>query len=112
VSFSLLRFRRNSVDWNDRDKAEEWRKAWAAYANGALRLAGVLTEDNELDHRSYERQGKEQIPTIHLGVAATQMARKGIRTERGDMNREIEISNKNLRQLRARINHLKDSKTG
>jgi hypothetical protein len=36
------------------------------------------------------------------------MERKGIRTERGDMNREIEISNKKLRQLRARINHLKD----
>jgi hypothetical protein len=71
-------------------------------------MAGVLTEDNTLDHRSYERQGKEQIPTVHLGVAATQMERKGIRTERGDMNRKIEISNKKLRQLRARINHLKD----
>jgi hypothetical protein len=98
----------NAVDWNDRTKAEDWRQAWAAYANNALRMAGKLTEDNVLDHRSYERQGKEQIPTVHLGVAATQMERKGIRTERGDINREIEISNKKLLQLRARINKLND----
>jgi hypothetical protein len=97
-----------AVDWNDRTKAEDWRWAWAAYANGALRMAGVLTEDNALDHRSYERQGKEQIPTVHLGVAATQMEHKGIRTERGNLNREIEISNKKLLQLRARINKLND----
>jgi hypothetical protein len=61
-----------------RGKAEQWRRVWTAYANGALRLAGVLTEDNALDHRSYERPGKEQIPTIHLGVAASQMEKKGI----------------------------------
>jgi hypothetical protein len=36
------------------------------------------------------------------------MERRGIRTERGNINREIEISNKQLRQLKARINHLKD----
>jgi hypothetical protein len=98
----------NTTDWSDRDKAEEWRAAWAAYANGALRMAGVLTEDNILDHRSYARQGKEQIPTVHMGVAATQMERKGIRTERGNKNREIEVTNARLRQLRARLDKLKE----
>jgi hypothetical protein len=96
----------NTVDWNDRDKAEEWRRAWAAYANGALRIAGVQNEDNILDHRSYERQGIDQIPTVHLGVAANQMEKRGIRTERGDINRAIEISNAELRQIRARIKKL------
>jgi hypothetical protein len=61
-----------------------------------------------IDHRSYERQGIEQIPTIDLGVAAAQMERKGIRTERGNINREIELTNKQIRQLRARLNHIKD----
>jgi hypothetical protein len=98
----------NTVDWNDRDKAEQWRRAWAAYANGALRMAGLLTEDNVLDHRSYARQGKEQIPTIHMGVAATQMERKGIRTERGNLNREIERLNSQLRQSKARIRKLQN----
>jgi hypothetical protein len=64
--------------------------------------------ETRIDHRSYERQGLEQIPTVHLGVAAAQMERKGIRTERGDINREIEFANKQIRQLRARINKLKD----
>jgi predicted nucleic acid-binding Zn-ribbon protein len=90
----------NTVDWNDRDKAEEWRAAWAAYCNAALRENGF---DDAIDHRSYARQGKEQIPTVHMGAAATQMERRGIRTVRGDMNREIAITNNEIRQLRARI---------
>jgi hypothetical protein len=95
----------NAVDWNDKTKAEDWRKAWAAHCNTALRESG---HDAVIDHRSYERQGIEQIPTIHLGVAAAQMERKGIRTERGDINREIEFMNRQIRQLRARINKVKD----
>jgi hypothetical protein len=89
-----------AVDWNERTKAEDWRKAWAAYCNTALRING---HDAIVDHRSYERQGIEQIPTVHLGAAATQMEKRGIRTERGDMNRQIEVTNRELRQLRARI---------
>lgn len=61
-----------------------------------------------INHRSYERQGIDQIPTIHLGVAASQMEKKGIRTERGDINREIEVSNQKLRQLKARIAKLQN----
>jgi len=59
-----------------------------------------------IDHRSYERQGIDQIPTVHLGVAASAMEKRGIRTERGDLNREIEVSNQKLRQLKARITKL------
>ena len=36
------------------------------------------------------------------------MERRGIRTERGDINRAIEVKNSELRQLRARINKVKD----
>jgi hypothetical protein len=95
-----------TVDWNERERAEDWRKAWAAYANGALRLAGKLTEDNVLDHRSYERQGIDKVPTVHLGPAAHQMEKRGLRTERGDMNRAVEIGNKEISQLKARIRKL------
>jgi ATP-dependent exoDNAse (exonuclease V) alpha subunit len=95
-----------TVDWNEHDRAEDWRMAWAAYANGALRLAGKLTEDNVLDHRSYERQGIDKEPTIHLGPAAHQMEKRGIRTDRGDINRAIVIGNREIRQLRARISKL------
>ncbi len=46
------------------------------------------------------------IPTVHLGVAASAMEKRGIRTERGDLNREIEVTNQKLRQLKARISKL------
>ena len=36
------------------------------------------------------------------------MEKRGIRTERGDLNREIEVTNQKLRQLKARIGKLQD----
>ena len=94
-----------STDWNEQTKAEEWRAAWADAVNVVLE---GQTLSGRVDHRSYERQGVEQVPTVHMGVAATQMERKGIATERGKMNREIAVTNKQLRQLHARLNRLKD----
>jgi hypothetical protein len=85
--------------------AEDWRKAWAAYCNAALRIHG---HGAVIDHRIYPRQGIEQIPTVHMGAAASQMERKGIATERGNVNREIAVTNSQIRQLRARINRVKD----
>jgi len=92
-----------AIDWNEQTKAEQWRAGWAEAVNVILERQG---QESVIDHRSYERQGVEQIPTVHMGVAATQMERKGIATERGNRNREIVVTNKQLRQLRARINHL------
>jgi len=90
-----------TTDWNEQTKAEEWRQGWAETANNYLVMhSGTHIK---IDHRSYERQGIDQIPTIHLGVAAHQMEKRGIRTERGNINREIEVNNRNLRQLKARI---------
>jgi len=93
----------DTTDWNDQTKAEEWRKAWADIVNN------FLEENNhseKIDHRSYERQGIEKIPTVHLGVAASQMEQRGIITERGNTNRKINSMNKELKQLRARISKL------
>ena len=96
------------VDWDNRDNAELWRKAWAAYCNSALRING---HNDVIDHRSYERQGLEQIPTIHLGVTAFRLEQRGIATELGNRNREIEAHNSKLRQINARIRKLEDWKT-
>jgi len=95
----------SSTDWNEQTKAEGWREAWAKSVNEVLERAG---SEERIDHRSYERQGIDQIPTVHMGVAASQMERRGIKTERGNRNRIIEITNKQLRQLRARIKHLEN----
>lgn len=93
----------STVDWNEQDKAEEWRKAWADITNKYLEENSI---QEKVDHRSYQRQGIEQIPTIHLGVSASQMEKKGIVTDRGNINREIKHQNKILREIARRIKAL------
>ncbi len=95
----------NTVDWNEQTKAEEWRAAWAQSVNTVLEKYNI---ESRVDHRSYKRQGVEQIPTVHMGVAASQMERKGIATERGNQNREVIAKNSLLRQLIAKVKQLKD----
>lgn len=95
--------REDTTDWNDKGKAEVWRAAWAAYTNQALKDAG---RPERIDHRSYKRQGVDRIPTIHMGVAATRMERRGIATEKGNLNRQIDADNKLLKELKARITRL------
>ncbi|GHV16961.1 hypothetical protein FACS189425_02230 [Clostridia bacterium] len=93
------------TDWNDPGNAEIWRAAWADATNAALAAHGFL---EMIDHRSFERQGKEEKPTVHMGVAAAQMERRGIKTNRGDINRQVADYNKELRQINARIKKYED----
>ena len=69
--------REDTTDWNDKGNVEIWRAAWAAYTNRVLESAG---RPERIDHRSYKRQGIDKIPTVHLGPAASQMEKRGIRT--------------------------------
>ena len=93
----------NTVDWNEQDKAEEWRKTWADITNKYLEENSI---QEKVDHRSYQRQGIEEIPTIHLGVSASQMEKKGIATDRGNINREIRKQNRLLQEIKLRIKTL------
>ena len=95
----------DTVDWNEQSKAELWRSKWAELANKYLEQNSIA---DRIDHRSFERQGTEQIPTIHLGVAASQMEHKGITTERGNINREIKAHNRILAEIKAKIASLKN----
>ena len=60
----------NTVDWNDQKYAEVWRHSWETITNRYLEAAG---RPERVDLRSFERQGIQQIPTVHLGPAAHQM---------------------------------------
>lgn len=93
----------DTVDWNSKEKAELWREAWADSVNRSLAEQGI---QEKVDHRSYERQGIEQIPSVHMGVSATQMERRGIVTEKGDKNRLIKEQNRLLKIVRRRIAEL------
>jgi outer membrane murein-binding lipoprotein Lpp len=93
----------NTTDWNDPSKAEVWRAAWADVCNRALEQ---ISRPERIDHRSYTRQGVQKVPTVHMGVAATQMERRGLVTEKGTINREIATQNRLLKEIKARITRL------
>lgn len=95
--------REDTTDWNDKGNVEIWRAAWAACTNRALEAAG---HPALVDHRSYKRQGIDKIPSVHLGPAASQMEKRGIRTDKGEVNRQIAADNKLLKEIKARITRL------
>ena len=94
-----------TTDWGSPETLEHWREAWAEMCNAKFAEKGL---DVRIDHRSYERQGIEQIPTVHIGVAASQMEKKGIVTERGELNRSIKAANRMIREIRTQIGKLKE----
>ena len=65
--------------------------------------------DCRIDHRSFARQGVEQIPTQHEGPTVRAMEAKGIRTDKGDLNRFIRKTNALLREAKEKTAALKKS---
>lgn len=80
-------------DWNKTEKVEEWRERWAEHCNR------YLEKEKQIDHRSFERQGIERIPTIHEGHVARELEQKGQTSERCEMNRDIMAANAQLSAL-------------
>ena len=95
----------DTVDWNDQKYAEIWRQGWADTAN---RYLEANARPERLDLRSYARQGIDKIPTVHMGPAACQMEKKGIATNMGNLNRDIEAANSLMDSIRGTVRHLKD----
>ena len=87
-------------DWNKRERVEEWRSSWADCCNA------ILSEENRIDHRSYERQGIDQEPTIHEGYAARQIAAKGGISERIEINNEIREKNSLIRRIAEQLKQI------
>ena len=75
------------TDWNDQTKAEEWRKSWADICNEHLKGQA------HIDHRSYARQGKKQLPTIHEGYVARKIAKSGRHSNIISYNQQVRQHN-------------------
>ena len=73
----------DTVDWNEQYHGEEWRHGWEVVQNRYLEMVG---SPERVDLRSYERQGLDILPTVHMGAAVTQMERRGIETNIGNLN--------------------------
>lgn len=93
--------------WNSKERVFEWRDSWEFYCN---RYLGEAKIDARIDARSFAKQGREELPTVHLGVEANAMdkraermeriGRSGARSEAGKINLEIRRYNELIRKLR------------
>ena len=92
-----------SERWNSEEQLTAWRAAWAAVSNCHLERAG---REERIDHRSNAARGLDEIPTIHEGVTAQALERKGIISDRCEINRQIKADNTLLRELKAEIKKL------
>ena len=80
---------------SNQDELKEIRKAWADLTNEYLAEHGI---DERIDHRSHKDRGLDTLPTVKMGWQATELERKGIRTDVGNKNRDIKAYNATLVQ--------------
>ncbi|WP_237458531.1 MobA/MobL family protein [Pontibacillus yanchengensis] len=78
------------------DKCLDVREEWANYANNALENAQV---SERISHLSHEERGFEEVPTVHLGHEAHAMEKRGVDTERGNINRDRQEYNRHVVDL-------------
>lgn len=89
--------------WNSDEQLVLWRKAWADISNKYLSRAGV---EETIDHRSFADRGIDEQPTVHEGVTARTLEKKGFVSERCELNRQIKADNLLLRKLKETVKKL------
>lgn len=113
--------RKNPVieHWNSKDTIYEWRQAWAKIINDKFES---LNSDTRVDCRSFIEQGREELPTIHMGTSATNMERRAarellegknekevVRSDIGDINRHIKEHNRFIAVFKEKIAQIGDA---
>ena len=89
--------------WNSEEQLVQWRKAWAEVTNRYLQQYG---HDARIDHRSHAERGLDEQPTIHEGAVARALEKKGIISDRCEINRQIKVDNALLRELTITVKKL------
>ena len=89
--------------WTSEEQLVLWRKAWADVTNLHLEQAGRA---ERIDHRSHAERGLEEQPTVHEGVVARALEKKGIVSDRCELNRQIKADNALLRELKVQMKKL------
>jgi hypothetical protein len=84
---------------------EHLRENWARVANRHLERHG---HEASLDHRSYQRQGIDREPTLHMGPGDADRERRGQRTEIGDHNRAVQERNARRQEQQEQREHARE----
>ena len=92
-----------SEQWNSEEQLCDWRKAWADAVNHTLQEHQI---NARVDHRSFADQGRDEQPTIHEGYHARDMEKKGLISDRCEINRQIQSDNRLFRELKRQVEKL------
>lgn len=92
-----------SARWNSDEQLVLWREKWADTVNRHLERMG---ETARIDHRSHAARGLPELPTVHEGITARTMERKGYTADRCELNRQIKADNAFLRELRRQMERI------
>ena len=89
--------------WNSDEQLILWRSAWAETVNRVLERNKI---EERIDHRSHAERGLDEQPSVHEGVEARAMERKGFVSDRCELNRQIKADNALLRELKTAVRKL------
>lgn len=92
------------ADWNNKNNVELWREDWARINNKLFKEKGLKIR---VDHRSYERQDVNRVPT-HEGYGARLRAKNGKECDRIEINRYITNINEKIKGYENDIHKLKN----
>ena len=73
-----------TTNWGRPETLDMWREAWVDMVNAKFEEKGM---DCRIDHPSYVDQELDLIPTVHEDPHVRKMEKKGIRTEKRELNR-------------------------
>lgn len=95
-------FGKKNPDWHERQFVIDVRREWADVLNRYLELCAP--EVRKVSEKSLAEQGFERTPTQHKGSEVTAMERRGLRTDRGENNRDIAAENVGRQREAQRLN--------
>lgn len=84
-----------TTNWDSKEFLQRSREIWAEKINQELEKKSL---PQRIDHRSLKEQGVDRVPTIHEG-GARKLEKRGIKTDRGKINREIKTANGQMQTI-------------
>lgn len=84
-----------TTNWDSKEFLQHSRESWAEKVNQELEKKSL---PQRIDHRSLKEQGVDRVPTIHEG-GARKLEKRGIKTDRGKINREIKTANGQMQTI-------------
>ena len=92
----------DSTGWNNPKNCELWRSEWAKECNL------YLSKEKWIDHRSFARQGKVEIPTIHEGTSSRMIDQRFRDGKSTDTSWKVE-KNQTIRKQNSLLQKLQDA---